>query len=827
MNLQTQAHLSYWQVDPLRQTPYNVADEPMQGEMDSTFFLTKEKNFIPHTYPCRTAYIAAVRGKKPVPTNWPTWEGASNILPLGSPKLDLSGFWFRATRIQTWVRTTIYAEHAGTARVSLGICGAATLFVNARECGWLSPAIRNAVTHAEFEIDLVSGDNEIAVFLDDLAERDAVISVSLCWLSGPVARQTHPFSASESIVKALEQSLSQMHLNQSYYDNQEIWLSLPCPFTSDAQLSVTIAGHFMAHDQESLSLSIKEGQSRVLLCHSQSLPADYRYFHLSATCQGFSSKLTLGAEISVRSTSVTPANTIHARADQAINWIAQNAELDTSRALACLARGGCEDLKTAEAIISATLPSIENCWDCADFALVPLLWGRIVYADRISSTLRDEIDHTLLLYRYWMDEPGNDVQWYFSENHALLFHSCAYLAGNLLADKRFRRSNRLGAQQAQVGRQRLLAWFDHFEKSEMAEFNSAPYFPIDLKGLTALFALSDDQEIKRRAQQAINILIEIVANSSHQGMLTAAQGRSYQHSLCATDTLELCGIARLLWGVGSFGAHLGCLPQLALSIRDFALQITDFKDRACWQQDTAQEWAYCQGKDAFAKLYHYKTRDTAMGSCALYRWQEWGYQETLIQGRIGHNPLAQFWINQPGEMIQAGFGRPSYWGGSASIPRVQQYRDLAIVKFSGVAPQPNASHSWFPTDSFDQWHIDASRAIAQSGNGMLVMQASGALTLIAKGASAANELQLQGRAGLWIVRLGQGADVTKFSTRHALQAIELDDKSITVEDADYGSVIFYADGCITAQGRVIDPNSWSMSGRRQILSLTSKEVCCD
>ncbi len=48
-----------------------------------------------------------------------------------------------------------------------------------------------------------------------------------------------------------------------------------------------------------------------------------------------------------------------------------------------------------------------------------------------------------------------------------------------------------------------MEWFDHFEKAEMAEFNSATYFPIDLKGMTALFALAPDAEIRKRAGAAI------------------------------------------------------------------------------------------------------------------------------------------------------------------------------------------------------------------------------------------------------------------------------------------------------------------------------------
>ena len=54
--------------------------------------------------------------------------------------------------------------------------------------------------------------------------------------------------------------------------------------------------------------------------------------------------------------------------------------------------------------------------------------------------------------------------------------------------------------------------------------------------------------------------------------------------------------------------------------------------------------------------------------------------DRLIHARIGRDPQAQVWINHPGEVIHSGYGRPSYWGGSASVPRVQQYRDLALVR---------------------------------------------------------------------------------------------------------------------------------------------------
>ena len=88
----------------------------------------------------------------------------------------------------------------------------------------------------------------------------------------------------------------------------------------------------------------------------------------------------------------------------------------------------------------------------------------------------------------------------------------------------------------------------------MAEWNSAPYFPIDFKGLAALFVLAPDADIRERARRAILRLLEIVALSSHQGMLTASQGRSYEHSLRPCRTSELSAVARLFFGRGWLGS---------------------------------------------------------------------------------------------------------------------------------------------------------------------------------------------------------------------------------------------------------------------------------
>lgn len=819
-NLEPDSPLSYWQVTDIIENSYDVADAPMEGEMDSTFFLTKDKNWIPHTYPCRTAYIDEVRDQEPREYPQPDWNRARNILPTGSPYLDLSGFWFRPTRIEGWARTVIVADEAGPARLRLSVCGTAKAYVNGQAAAWLAPASRNAMDQREFEADLKQGNNEISIRFEDLCERDAVIRIALHWLSGPPAQAGHSFPADRQTVEAFHKTLSSMHLDAKRYDGNEIRLVFPVSFRQDVSCTVKVGGHFMSHDHTSLSIDIPAGTQQIRIASAADLPADYRYFDFFFSAGDLTFESRLGAEISWRSTIGPAPEGLPGRIQESIDWVARHAESDTETALACAASEDADLHARGVQIIDDALSGIEQCFDCADFALVPLLWTRTVYPERLPVEMRERIDAAILNFRYWMDEPGNDVQWYFSENHALLFHTAAYLAGNLLSDADFIRSGRSGKDQSSVGRQRLIEWFDHFETAEMAEFNSATYFPIDLKGMTALFALAPDDDIRDRAGKAICRLITIIANSAHQGVITGAQGRSYEHSLCTADTLELTSIARLLWGKGSFGAHVNCLPQLALCLRDHGLKLPELWETACWTRSgEAQEWMFSQGKDGFARLYHYKTTDTAMGSAAVYRWYEWGYQETLLQARIGHEPSAQIWINHPGEIIQSGFGRPSFWGGSASIPRVQQYRNLAIVKFSGDPAQPDFTHAWFPTQDFDEWEVSDHQATARSSNGVLILTASGQLELVDKGGSAQYELRLPGRDGLWLVRLGSADDMSTFSAMHDLQYLVKDDGCIYIQDTEYGEVIFNPDGTVTAEGRQLDPREWTLAGTKQVLPI--------
>ncbi|MEM8662797.1 MAG: hypothetical protein AAGF49_01585 [Pseudomonadota bacterium] len=803
--------LVYWEVGETFQERFDVPDEPMSGDMDPFFFVTDTKNFIPHEYPCRTIFAGRNRHQRPEPVG--LFRPMRNHLPFEAERLDLSGFWFRPTHIATHARTLVESV-GGSARFRLTTPGGAVLSVNGTEAGWLAPYRRNLAEAVVLDVGLVPGENRIEVFFDDLAERDTAHFFRLDLVEGH-AVPLLPFGAAAQTVRAVEATLSAMHFDQPFYEGGPVVILLPQPLPNSASVEVVIEGDFMSHERATMTFHLPAGAGAIEVADAQRLPADFRHFRVTVTMDGFTASRTLGVEIAHPIGRASP--TVEARIEEALDHVARMAEPDTVCALARLATG--RKGEDTAAMIERALRPIAECWDCADFALVPLLWGRIRYADALPEALLAKIDETVLAYRYWMDEPGNDVQWYFSENHALLFHTAAYLAGHLLPDRVFARSGRTGAEQSAVGRERVRAWLDHFEKWEMAEFNSAPYFPIDLKGLTALQALAPDEAIRTRAAAAIHRLVELVANSAHRGVVTGAQGRSYEHTLRASRTLELSAIARLLWGEGSFGARFHALPQLALCLRDHGLKLSDLSSRAVVShEDEEWEWSCKQGENGFAALHHVKTLDWALGTAAGYRWFEWGYQETLLQDRIGEEAQAQAVINHPGERIHSGYGRPSFWGGSASIPRVQQHRGLAIAVFDGRPEQPGFTHALFPVGAFDSVFVDGCVAVGAAGRGRLVLVASGPLRLVGSGPSAGSELRLDGLDGRWIMRVLQ-SDKPPETLAHTFGRLTIDGPTrgrLTVSDPQYGDVIFHPNATVDAEGIRQDPSEWTVEGTRRV-----------
>ncbi len=351
------APITLWQVGETVESRYDVPDQPMSGEMDPFFFVTKTKNFIPHEYPCRTAFAAERRGRRPQPSA--RGPLGRNWLPFGSPRLDLSGFWFRPTVIATWARTHLFASAPGRARLSLATCGGAILFLDGREIGWTAPYGRNLESRAEFEVDLEAGANVLELFFDDLAERDARYYVQLDYLSGPRAEEGVPAGEDTAVAVAIEALLSSLRFEKPAYRSGEVALVADVALPVEAAIHVGIEGDFMSVEREERRLRLGAGERRLSLGPAEALPADFRHFAVRVEAAGFAARRVFGVEVSAADRQGPAPSELTARIEETLRAVADSGEADTVTALARLAVG----MEGAEAMIEGMLPSRRpGCW---------------------------------------------------------------------------------------------------------------------------------------------------------------------------------------------------------------------------------------------------------------------------------------------------------------------------------------------------------------------------------------------------------------------------------------------------------------------------------
>ena len=102
----------------------------------------------------------------------------------------------------------------------------------------------------------------------------------------------------------------------------------------------------------------------------------------------------------------------------------------------------------------------------------------------------------------------------------------------------------------------------------------------------------------------------------------------------------------------------------------------------------------------------------------------------------------------------------------------------------------------------------------------------GALTVVEHGPTAGNELRTDGRRRTWIVRVGETpAHATLQAFAFAFSGLSVQDLGngvLGVDDTEYGSVRFHSDGRIEAEGRTLDPSTWTIAGHEALLEAETR-----
>lgn len=234
--------------------------------------------------------------------------------------------------------------------------------------------------------------------------------------------------------------------------------------------------------------------------------------------------------------------------------------------LARLAAGG----EPHQGVFLAALDYIDARLDGADVLLQAILRLLCQYGEhqRLEESLLERARQSVLNFKFWPDEPGEDGMVTWTEAHFLAFAAAGYLAGQRFAQDTFTNAGDSGAQKIARFRPRLEAWMDLRFRTGFSEWLS--HAPIDLT-LATLLNLADfakDQELARRACSLIDLLLYDLAAYQFSGAFAAARGKADEGPIKWVDQENTADTQKLLFGRGMFAGQI-CLsaPAFALSLR--------------------------------------------------------------------------------------------------------------------------------------------------------------------------------------------------------------------------------------------------------------------
>jgi len=191
---------------------------------------------------------------------------------------------------------------------------------------------------------------------------------------------------------------------------------------------------------------------------------------------------------------------------------------------------------------------VDGRYDCADFRLVSLMRVMYLHPEKLTESQKAQIRETLLNFKYWLDEPGDDSMCYWSENHQILFATAEYLAGKLYPDEIFPNTGMTGREHMAKGRERSLIWLEQRWNYGFVEWYSNVYYVEDIGPLSNLIDLTGDPEITVKAQIVMDLLLFDLATQSYKGTFVTTSGRAYERNRKSGVHSSMKSVAQHIWG---------------------------------------------------------------------------------------------------------------------------------------------------------------------------------------------------------------------------------------------------------------------------------------
>lgn len=208
-----------------------------------------------------------------------------------------------------------------------------------------------------------------------------------------------------------------------------------------------------------------------------------------------------------------------------------------------------------EGVIDAALDFIEARRDCADFVLHSILRLLYQFPQCFSPAVRERARQVALGFKYFPNEPGVDSLCTWTENHYILYTTAAYLAGQLYPDEVFTNSGERGRQKMDINRGRILRWMELRFRTGFSEWLSHVYYDEDLTAMLSLVDFAEDEDLRRRAEMIVDLLLLDMALNSFRGVFGSTHGRAYETTKKWASHEGTADTEKLLFGMGVFSGY--------------------------------------------------------------------------------------------------------------------------------------------------------------------------------------------------------------------------------------------------------------------------------
>lgn len=189
--------------------------------------------------------------------------------------------------------------------------------------------------------------------------------------------------------------------------------------------------------------------------------------------------------------------------------------------------------------------------DTGDFAINDYLFAILRHGDQLRPDLKAAFEERILAFKYWWTEPTPDgiidSQYYWTENHYIIYLANEFIAGQQYPDAVFTNSGMTGRQHMDHARPLLLRWMSLRARFGWSEWLSNVYLMEDLKGLLLLADWSEDDELTMWSTALLDILMVELASHLQDGSFGSTHGRTYLKDKMTARTEDTYAMAKMIF----------------------------------------------------------------------------------------------------------------------------------------------------------------------------------------------------------------------------------------------------------------------------------------